>query len=408
MSVVPPAAAEKEARDAWEWVEFGSLFEIQQGKALDPAAREGTDQYPFLRTSNILWGRISPHITDTMAFSTEERSKYELNPGDLLVCEGGEVGRAAVWSGDQPNVFYQNHLHRCRAIRARVEPDFFSFWLRYGMLLGQLYPGSANTTTIANLSKSRLGSFSVPCPPVEEQRAIAHVLRTVQRAQERTGQVITAAKDLKRSLLQHLFTYGPVKKSETSTIRTTKSDIGDVPDTWEVLPLEEVATLQRGFDITKNEQQSGPYPVVSSSGVQSSHIEYKVAGPGVVVGRKGSAGEVYFVEPDFWPHDTTLWVKDFHGNRPDFVFYLLSRFDFRPYITGVANPSLNRNHVHPATVGVPPLDEQKQIAEMLYEAEGKISSEERRCDALDAVFDSLLYNLMSARLRVHDLDLEVV
>lgn len=127
--------------------------------------------------------------------------------------------------------------------------------------------------------------------------------------------------------------------------------MGLIPARWKVVPLEQVATLQRGFDITKREQTAGPYPVVSSSGPQSTHAEFKVRAPGVLVGRKGSVGAVHFVDLDFWPHDTTLWVKDFHGHSPEFVFRLLERFDFTGYITGVANPTLNRNHVHPARVG---------------------------------------------------------
>ena len=85
--------------------------------------------------------------------------------------------------------------------------------------------------------------------------------------------------------------------------------------------IGEQLTLQRGFDITKKEQLAGNVPVVSSGGISSFHNVAKVTAPGVVLGRKGSLGTVYFLKEDYWPHDTTLWVKDFKGNNPRFVYY---------------------------------------------------------------------------------------
>ena len=87
---------------------------------------------------------------------------------------------------------------------------------------------------------------------------------------------------------------------------------------WQTKRLGEALTFQRGFDITKTEQCEGPYPVFSSSGPKSTHAEFKVRGPGVIIGRKGTLGSVFYSDGDYWPHDTTLWVKDFHGNHPKY------------------------------------------------------------------------------------------
>ena len=93
--------------------------------------------------------------------------------------------------------------------------------------------------------------------------------------------------------------------------------------TWQNGILEDLVFLQRGFDITKDQQHAGDVPVVSSSGITSYHSEAKVAGPGVVVGRKGTVGAVHYVDCEYWPHDTTLWSKDLKGNNPRFVYYFL-------------------------------------------------------------------------------------
>lgn len=89
----------------------------------------------------------------------------------------------------------------------------------------------------------------------------------------------------------------------------------------------EVCTLQRGFDLPKNDRTPGPFPLVTSSGPTDTHAEAKVKGPGVVTGRSGSIGNVYYIEDDFWPLNTALYVKNFHGNDERYICYLLQSFD---------------------------------------------------------------------------------
>ena len=148
-------------------------------------------------------------------------------------------------------------------------------------------------------------------------------------------------------------------------------------------------TLQRGFDITKKEQVDGPYPVVSSSGANSFHSEFMVKGPGIVIGRKGTLGTVFYLGQDFWPHDTTLWVKNFHGNHPAFVYYFLREFDLEQYDVGSSNPTLNRNHVHMLPAILPPLSEQKAIAAVLSSLDDKIDLLHRQNKTLEALAETL-------------------
>jgi len=143
----------------WQVAELGHLFAIQQGKALSPMAREGKSPAPFLRTSNFLWGRLGLSSLDEMDFTEEQLERLSLKRGDLLVCEGGEVGRTAIWHGQVERCSYQNHLHRLRAKNSEVCPEFYMYWMQAALLLLNLYIGAANRTTIANLSKSRLSKF---------------------------------------------------------------------------------------------------------------------------------------------------------------------------------------------------------------------------------------------------------
>ena len=143
---------------------------------------------------------------------------------------------------------------------------------------------------------------------------------------------------------------------------------------WSECTIGDALTLQRGFDITKKEQKPGNIPVVSSSGIKSFHCHAKVKAPGVVLGRKGTLGTVFFLSEDFWPHDTTLWVKDFKGNNEKFIYYFFLSLStaLQDLDVGTSNPALNRNHVHPIKMWLPPLSEQKKIAHILGSLDDKI------------------------------------
>ncbi len=158
---------------------------------------------------------------------------------------------------------------------------------------------------------------------------------------------------------------------------------------WRTCPLGDVLTLQRGFDITKAEQREGIVPVVSSSGINSYHDEAKVAGPGVVIGRKGSLGTCFYLRTSFWPHDTTLWVKDFKGNNPKFCYFLLQWMALAQHDVGAANPTLNRNHVHLIPVRVPDVVEQERIADILSAYDDLIEVNRRRIAVLEEMASGL-------------------
>lgn len=160
---------------------------------------------------------------------------------------------------------------------------------------------------------------------------------------------------------------------------------------WQNTTIGEQVLLQRGFDITKKEQRPGPYPVVSSGGISSYHAEHMANGPGVILGRKGVVGSVYFIDCDYWPHDTSLWVKDFRGNDRRFVYYFFRNMaaDLASLDVGSANPSLNRNHVHPIKTVWPPLPEQRTIAATLGALDDKIELNRKMNATLEAMARAL-------------------
>ena len=155
-----------------------------------------------------------------------------------------------------------------------------------------------------------------------------------------------------------------------------QTEVGVIPDDWEVKDISELCLLQRGFDITESTRKPGNVPVYSSSGLSYFNDRAMVNPPGVITGRKGILGKVFYCEEPFWPHDTTLWVKDFKGNVPKYVYWYLSFFRLERFDAATSVPTLNRNNLVGISIPIPTLNDQHAIATALNDADALISSVE--------------------------------
>lgn len=173
---------------------------------------------------------------------------------------------------------------------------------------------------------------------------------------------------------------------------------------WRTVKLGDILTLQRGFDLPKHNRVEGGVPVVSSSGMSGTHNEAKVQPPGVVTGRYGTIGQVYFLRQPFWPLNTTLWVKDFKGNDEQFCYYLLQTLDYFSCSDKAAVPGVNRNHLHELAITVPPLSEQRAIAHILGTLDNKIELNRRMNRTLEemarAIFKSWFVDFDPVRAKM--------
>jgi type I restriction enzyme S subunit len=180
------------------------------------------------------------------------------------------------------------------------------------------------------------------------------------------------------------------------------SPLGPIPRGWEVGRLDDVLTLQRGFDLPTSDRTHGVYPVMAASGPNGCHDKFMVHGPGVTTGRSGVLGKVFFIHGDFWPLNTSLWVKEFKRVSPAYAFHLLRGLDFEIFNAGSAVPTLNRNHVHNLPVLMPP----KPIVDAL---DGQVmplmkqqQANEDQSRTLATLRDTLLQKLLSGELRIRN------
>ena len=240
----------------------------------------------------------------------------------------------------------------------------------------------------------------------KEQTQIAEVLSTIDRAIAQTEAIIAKQQRIKTGLMQDLLTKGidengNIRSEDTHQFKD--SAIGRIPVEWEVEIIGKIASLQRGHDITEVEFIAGEYPVISSSGIIGFHNISTSDSPNVVVGRKGSIGNVYYIDVDFWAHDTSLYVTNFFGNNKKYIYYLFSYLELERFGTKSGSPSLNRNDIHPLKNSLPTPSEQERISKILTRFDNSISNLKSSLNKLQCQKTGLMQDLLTGKVRVTNL-----
>ncbi len=194
--------------------------------------------------------------------------------------------------------------------------------------------------------------MSVSVPPLPVQRKIAAILSAYDDLIENNTRRIAILEQMAQAIYREWFVHFRFPGHEHT--RMVESEMGPVPEGWEIGKLEDALVLQRGFDLPYSQREIGDVPVYAATGINGTHSEAKVKGPGVITGRSGSLGTVIYIHEDYWPLNTTLWVKEFRKVSPIYAYYLLTGLGLEGYNSGAAVPTLNRNDVHPIAINLPP------------------------------------------------------
>lgn len=412
----------------WPLTTIGAEFDIQQGKSLSPAARRGIRPRPFLRTSNVFWGRVDLSSVDQMDFTEDEFLRLSLNDGDLLVCEGGDIGRSAVYRGPSGQYAYQNHLHRLRAKNREMAPDFVVQWLRAAFTQLGLYEGVGNTTTIPNLSRGRLSQLAIPKPKPEDQRRIAGLLGSVQRSIDNATAQGKELSALKAATMAKLFREG----LRGEPLRDT--EIGPIPESWEIKKIGAVAHPVSGGTPSKQRKDwwSGTVPWASPKDMKTLRLvdteDHITADAADAESRLVSANTVFIViRGMILAKDVPVAIADvpmaFNQDmrallptgaiHPDFLLYALcSRKAALAQEIGTSAHGTRRMgsaSIEQLLVPVPRnRDEQKDVAEILNTLDKREAVARATSASTKALFAATLHQLMTGAIRVNDLDLSEV
>lgn len=156
------------------------------------------------------------------------------------------------------------------------------------------------------------------------------------------------------------------------------------------ITLGELIEFQRGYDLPKSELIEGDIPVISSNGILGYHNEYRVKAPGITIGRSGTVGLPHYIDVNFFPHNTSLFIKEFNKNNPKYIFYLIKNLGLNNQKTGSGVPTMNRNHLHPLLIKAHlDIDEQQKIAKVLSTLDAKIELNNRINRELEAMATTL-------------------
>ncbi|MXV44287.1 restriction endonuclease subunit S [Saccharibacter sp. 17.LH.SD] len=158
---------------------------------------------------------------------------------------------------------------------------------------------------------------------------------------------------------------------------------------WKTRKLGDLIELKRGYDLPYSKREKGDFPIISSSGLSGYHSAYKVKGPGVIAGRYGTVGQIFFCRHPFWPLNTSLYIVDFRENFPRFCYYFLKTLDWHQFNDKSGVPGVNRNDVHQERVKFPPLAEQKEIAAVLGALDDKIENNRKTAATLEEMARAL-------------------
>ena len=347
---------------------------------------------------------IHPRINTTRMNLTEQgltSCSAKLWPvGTIILSTGatiGEVGIAATPLATKQGI-----------VGIVCKQKILNRFLYYKLLgLKSYLRANAQGSTIKEIRPDFIRSISIEYPAdINEQNCIAKILEQLDQAIEQTQAIIAKQQRIKTGLMQDLLTKGIDKNGNIrseSTHEFKDSPLGRIPVDWKPTTLGRVASLQRGYDIVEAEFVIGVFPVISSSGIIGYHNLSTVCGPNVVVGRKGSIGNVHFVETDFWAHDTSLFVTDFFGNSEKYIYYLLTYLNLGQYGTKSGSPSLNRNDIHPLAIGLPDTTEQKTIAEYLSVQDTLLRQFQIYHSKISRLKTGLMHDLLTGKVRVTDI-----
>ncbi|MDB1200001.1 restriction endonuclease subunit S, partial [Bifidobacterium bifidum] len=357
--------------DPWEQRKLGdvaSSFDY----GLNAAATEYDGQNKYLRITDIddETHEFSKSDLTTPLADLAMSADYLLKESDLLFARtGASVGKTYLYRQFDGMVYFAGFLIRAR-IGEGADPEF-----AYQATLTDAYKKYVAITSQRSgqpgVNAQEYADYQLMLPSKTEQQQIGMTLRSLDDLitlhQRKYDKLVV----FKKSMLEKMF---PKDGESVPEIR-----FAGFTDPWEQRKLGEVAPLQRGFDLPVNQMTPGPYPVVMSNGIGGWHSKYMVKGPGVVTGRSGTIGSLHYIEQNFWPHNTSLWVTSFNGNEPRFIYWLYASIGLERFGSGSGVPTLNRNDVHDLRVGFPcDVAEQRRIGTFFSRLDSLITLHQRK------------------------------
>jgi len=353
--------------------------------------------------------------------------EYILKTDDVIVTmtDLSKTGDTLGYSALVPESGSKKFLHNQRLGLLQFKRDNFDKRFIYWLLRTKPYQtfvvNSATGSTVKHTSLSRIREYEFEAPDLPAQRRIADILSALDEKIELNRQTNATLQAIAQAIFKEWFVdfnlpvwnydlNDPMKTMIAGGENHSLSDnqknhsadeLGMIPQGWRVGKLGEVCELAYGKGLKSENRIEGEYPVVGSNGIVGNHSEYLVEGPGIVIGRKGTIGEVIWLHQNFFPIDTTFYIKDLLGVKAlYFHYFLLKEQDFKKIGSDSAVPGLNRNQAYDNLVVIPSTEAIEQFNEKMVAIFEKIYNNEEQSATLASLRDALLPKLMSGEIEV--------
>ena len=398
-------------------VRLGDVASVRSGFAF--SSRDWVDAgIPVVKIGNVRNGTL---VMDNCSFVSRlvaaDAGDFNLKNGDIVISMTGHIGNVAMARDrDLPVVVNQRVGLFSIPDPTRVDRRFLFYSLRYRKVRERI-EGLGYGSVQPNVSPSLLHGVDVPLPPVAEQRAIAHFLGTLDDKIELNRRMNETLDAMARALFKSWFVdLDPVRAkmegrdtglppdiADLFPDRLVDSEMGEVPEGWEVRTLGDLIELAYGKSLPKKRRRSGDVPVYGSNGQIGWHDQKLIDGPGIVVGRKGNPGSVRWCQTGLFPIDTTFYVvpKD-DGRGMFFLYHLLRTQDLPSIASDSAVPGMNRNLAYMNTAVLPTEAVTGVFTESVKAISTRQSGLGKESRILAALRDILLPKLISGEIRVPD------
>ena len=367
----------------WTETELGEISEVQTGPFGSQLKNEQyvTGGTPVITVEHIQDFKIKNFNYPSVTNEDKIRlSKYLLKEGDIIFTRVGSVDLSAFVKPEQDGWMFSSRMLRVRPDKTKVDSRFLSYYFQQPKFREYILNISVGAT-MPSINTGILKGIPISYPLLSVQRAIAKLLTSFDDKIDLLHRQNASLEAMAETLFRQWF-------------------VVEVKEDWKVGKVEDLFILQRGFDLPIQNRIEGIHPIFAASGFSGGHIEFKVKAPGVTTGRSGLLGKVFLVMDDFWPLNTSLFIKEFRLGTPVFSYFILKHIDLESFNAGSAVPTLNRNHVHESEAIIPPQDLIKKFETLVYPNYQKIKKNQAQIHSLTILRDTLLPKLMSGEVRV--------
>ena len=371
-------------KEPWKATTLSAIFEKNMKKNCDGAIKNVicNSAKQGLIPQREYFDKDIANSDNTTGYYIIEQNDFVYNPRKSADAPYGPIS-----SYKYIDVGIVSPLYLCFRAKTEINPHYYEWyfkspaWHRYVYMAGD----SGARHDRVSIKDNIFFAMPIHTPSKMEQSQIASFLDTLEARIEKQCALVESLKKYKRGLRQQVF---PQKGETTPKLRFAGFTVP-----WEQHKVKNIAPLQRGFDLPTSQIEEGIYPVIMSNGIGGYHSHFKVKGPGIITGRSGTIGKLHYIESDYWPHNTTLWITDFYGNNQKFIYYMYQHLDLSRFSTGSGVPTLNRNDVHNELVWIPSVREQERISEHLTNLDRLITLHQRKLSKFQTLKSALLQQL---------------